>query len=55
MEEGSQFYTDSFLNMNTMWKQMGANYRDVFSVTRGKIIASAKAGWIVVILFLFRQ
>lgn len=33
---------------------MGAHYKDVFSVTRGKIIASAKIGWVCVQIILIQ-
>lgn len=39
--------------MNTMWKQMGATYKDVYSVTRGKMIAACKAGWLCVYIMPF--
>lgn len=40
--------------MNSMWQKMGANMREVNSVTRGKVIASSKSGWLCVNFILFR-
>ena len=53
IEEATHLYTQSFLAMNTMWKQMGATYKDVYSVTRGKLIAACKAGWLCVNIYSF--
>jgi len=41
--------------MNKVWRAMGATMADVNSVTRGKVIASSRAGWCCVNNFLYLE
>lgn len=45
VEQATHLCTDGFLKMNRLWSKLGATYDDVYSVNRGRVIASCKAGW----------
>lgn len=32
--------------MNFMWKKLGANYNEVYSINRGRILNCSKSGWV---------
>lgn len=46
MDEAAELFTIGFVEVNSVWKKLGATFNQVHSVNRGRLISCAKNGWV---------